>query len=878
MKRFSSILLAIVYSLCSLSQEIVFQSDVNALLLASRGQAATIVCSDDEWAGVKRAAQDLSDDFMRVTGMKAPYTENSTIKNLKGTQIIVGTIGHSQLIDRLVKKGTVRVDDVKGQWESYLIQTIGDNLVIVGSDRRGTIYGIYSLSEKIGVSPWYWWADVAPKRHNEIYVKDGRYVQPSPKVKYRGIFINDEEPSFGSWCRNKFGGYNSKMYTHLFELLLRLKANYLWPAMWNASFNEDDPLNPKLADEYGIVMGTSHHEPMMRSHVEYTSRKEQVGPWNFRTNPKGIEKFFRDGMVRNRNYDNLVTIGMRGDGDVGLDFGSDSANMVVLKSAINCQRKILRDIYGENLPPQLWAVFTEVQRYYDAGFQVPDDVTLLFCDNNWGYIRRKGPKNELNRKGGMGLYYHIDMNGGPWNDRWINTTTIPKLRNQLSLAYQSGLDRIWIINVGDLKPKEVPIDFIMHYAWDPSRVKAGDELSWLQHWARQNFNERYSDRIANLVRRYSKYNLWRKPEVETTTWFDVKNGEASYLVTLWRRLRQLAIDLSAEVTPEDSNAFYQLVYYPVVASASTALVWLYAGMNNYYATHGAKNIVLSSSTDSGGNMTVYADSARWFYRQDSLLSCYYNNVLAHGKWKGIMSDVHIGYKHWFMPKANVMPRLLTILPEAKKRIVAKGDKPSHEFSLAAYNYSDIADGKNNSWTFLSDLGRGKGCMGASDIMAEYDGNLQHSARLDYEFPSDGKDSIHIALGMLPIQDVVPERGLRIAVSVDKKAPVILDARKGLVDTFEEYTEKNLSHNKKMKPLPPVNRHLYLNGYYGPMRNENFDDMRWLDITLPCSSSASQHVIHVYLIDPEVVLERVVVNPDNTNPSYFTASFEWDDMD
>ncbi|MDE6395224.1 MAG: glycosyl hydrolase 115 family protein, partial [Duncaniella sp.] len=366
----------------------------------------------------------------------------------------------------------------------------------------------------------------------------GRHIQPSPKVKYRGIFINDEWPSFGGWCVNRFGGVNAKAYARLFELLLRLKANYLWPAMWDTAFNEDDPECPRLADEYGIVMGTSHHEPMMRAHKEYTRRRDSIGPWDYSRNPERLDEFFRYGIERNRDYDNLVTIGMRGDGDVAMGTGNDEDNMATLHDVIASQRRILGDIYGRpDSVPQLWAIFTEVQRYYDAGFRVPDDVTLLFCDNNWGYIRRTAPADERGRKGGFGMYYHIDMNGGPWNDRWVNTSPLPKLREQLNLAYQSGIDRIWIINVGDLKPKEIPIGFIMDYAWDPDRIQPGDERAWLREFAASAFGADVADDIADILAKYPKYNLWRKPEVQTSGIFSVDNyNEAALTDSLWTEL------------------------------------------------------------------------------------------------------------------------------------------------------------------------------------------------------------------------------------------------------------------------------------------------------------------------------------------------------
>ena len=309
--------------------------------IAENGEAATIVVDDNDWPGVIRAARDLGDDVRKVTGKAADVMTADGKAEVGQGHIVVGTIGKSRLIDKLVKRRKIDVKAVRGQWESYLIDVVDNNLIIAGSDKRGTIYGIYDISQRIGVSPWYWWADI-PVEHQDVLVYDGgRFVQPSPKVKYRGIFINDEWPSFGTWCNNQFGGVNSKMYSKMFELLLRLKANYLWPAMWDSRFNEDDPESPRLADEYGIVMGTSHHEPMMRAHKEYVYRKDSVGLWDYSVNKERLDRFFREGMERNRHYENLVTIGMRGDGDVAMGKGDDADNMKTLRQVIEGQRHII---------------------------------------------------------------------------------------------------------------------------------------------------------------------------------------------------------------------------------------------------------------------------------------------------------------------------------------------------------------------------------------------------------------------------------------------------------------------------------------------------------------------------------------------------------
>lgn len=820
--------------------------------IAADGNAATIYIDGEDWRGVIRAAGDLSNDIHMVTGYRSRAAATDVIPE-EGC-IVAGTIGKSRLIDGLISSGKLDVRKVEGQWESYIIDIIDGNLVIAGSDKRGTIYGIYEISRMIGVSPWYWWADVPIKHQDELTYTAGRIVQPSPKVKYRGIFINDEWPSFGGWATSHSGGINSKVYCRMFELLLRLKANYLWPAMWDSRFNEDDPLSPQLADEYGIVMGTSHHEPMMRAHKEYVIRKAEVGPWDYSVNKENLDAFFREGMERNRDYENIVTIGMRGDGDVAMGKGVDADNMKTLKNVIAGQRSILKDIYGaEDAVPQLWAIFTEVQRYYDAGFTVPDDVTLLLCDNNWGYIRRKGPEKEKNRKGGLGLYYHIDMNGGPWNDRWVNTSPLPKLREQLNLAYQSGLDRIWIINVGDLKPKEVPIDFIMTYAWDPDAIKPGDEKAYLRDWVAYNFGEEYADDIADILARYPKYNLWRKAEVQVPGIFSVENyRECERQTELWREVAQKAESLKERIPEEYQDAFYQLVYYPAVASAGVAEMYMAATQNNYYAER----------NDTRAN--AFADRVKELFVKDSLLTAWYNNGMSHGKWKNMMQDKHIGYSRWSMPEDNILPELKYVDPATADTAVIKPVE-SEEYGIAAHNYDrNIPSGKT-SWILLPDLGRGEGCMGCNDVMADSDLSGK-GPRLEYKLATDKDGDLTVAIGILPTQDVNPARGLRLGVVLDNGELQILDARKGLHDEFKEYTEANLAVSNVLKPLPERSK-LTLSGLGMRMRTEVFDNQRWLDVTFN-DVPAGKHVLKLVMIDPEVVVERLVINPDNNVYSYF----------
>lgn len=945
---------------------VLFEKSNNSFEVVGK-RVASICVDPTDWKGVRRAVSDLSQDIFRVTGKKASVLE---VNDVRSGSILVGTIGNSVLIDRLIRDGKLDVSEVEGKWESFLIQTVDECLVIAGSDQRGTIFGIYDVSERIGVSPWYWWADVPTQKKDVIYIKNVLYIQDPPKVKYRGIFINDEEPSFGGWARTKFGGINSKMYAHMFELLLRLKANYLWPAMWGKSFNEDDPLNPVLANEYGVVMGTSHHEPMMRSHTEYTSRKDVVGPWDYSVNKEKLDVFFTEGLERNKDYDNMITIGMRGDGDVPMSEAGDEANMKVLANVVEGQREVIKKVFDKDPSevPQMWAIFTEVQRYYEAGFTVPDDVLLLFCDNNWGYIRRTGPENERARKGGMGLYYHIDMNGGPWNDRWINTTTIPKLYEQFNLAYRSGLDDLWVVNVGDLKPKELPIDFILRYAWNPDAYNPGNLRDYTIDWATRQFGSAHAEEIADIVSKYSKYNLWRKPEVQATQIFSVVNHhEADRVATLWRNLARQVDDLRPKISKEAQDAFYQLVYYPAKASAGVAEIYLAAGKNNLYAKQGRLRA------------NEYAKRARELFELDKQLTAFYNDSIANGKWKNMMSDVHIGYVQWSMPPANKLPELMDVMPlstpcmgvavegsesvwpgsntnvalpifdalrnptyyidvfnkglgsfnyQAKSnkdwirlsnkegavqsevrlnvsidwsaapmgrsegvievnqgdstvaiRVVAVNEampksKRSYfggligEFSIPANEFQANRAGKEAAWIELPDLGRGAACMGIYPVTAASAASVDAPV-LEYDVLLNQKGKTTICFGILPTQDVNPARGLRFAVALNDGTPVVVDARKGLHDEFKEYNAKNLALSKVLQPLPPVNRNIALLGNRQDRRNEVFDNLRWVDVELEVFEPGI-HTLKVFMVDPEVVLERIVVNPDNHHPSYFGA--------
>ena len=607
------------------------------------GVGATVIVDSSDWPGVQRAAADLQKDIRTVAG--SPSTD--------AHKVFAGTLGKSPTIDGLVKNGHLDVRAIQGKWEASVTQVvdipdIGPSLVIAGSDKRGTIYGLYDVSEAIGVSPWYWWADVPIPHHADVWVT-GRTVAKPPLVKYRGIFLNDEAPCLTNWVNANYGGYNHEFYVKVFELLLRLRANYLWPAMWNNCFSEDDPLNPKLADEYGIVMGTSHVEPMMRADKEWNRLGFSEKQWNYDLNPEGLEKFWRDGVTRNKPYENVVTIAMRGKVDTPM---SESANIALLEKIVDVQRKILAETVNPDVTqvPQLWCLYKEVQEYYEKGMRVPDDVTLLWADDNWGNIRRLPTPEERKRSGGAGVYYHFDYVGGPRNYKWIDTSTLPKIWEQMSLAYHYGADRIWIVNVGDLKPMEFVTEFFLTLALDPPATKPAQ---YAEKWAAREFGQPHAKPIAHLITETGRLNARRKPELLGPETYSLVNyNEAERVLGEYHALETEANRLAAEMPPEAQSAFYQFAVHPVKCARVVNEMYVSAAKNALYATQGR-----ASAND-------HADAVRARFAEDTAVTHEYHSI-NNAKWNHFMDQTHIGYTYWQQPETNSMPKVKTIeIPEA----------------------------------------------------------------------------------------------------------------------------------------------------------------------------------------------------------------------
>ncbi len=649
--------------------------------LVDAAATADLVVDGADWPGVTRAAGDLQADIERVTGKKPALLHDArTAKNV----VIIGTLGKSPLIDALAKAGKIDAKETTGKWESLVLQTV-DNplpgidhaLIIAGSDKRGTIYGIYDVSEQIGVSPWYWWADVPAQHHDSLYINPGRYLHGEPSVKYRGIFFNDESPDLTNWVRAKFGNitaqnnpkappgtanYGHEFYTKVFELLLRLHGNYMWPAMWNNAFNEDDPENAKLADMYGIVMGTSHQEPMLRAQKEWDwGPGKQAGNWNYNNLQQRpiLENFWARGAKRNKDFESIFTMGLRAENDSGTPIGKDLTEQIV-----QVQRKILAEEVNPDITkvPQLWCLYKEVQGFYEQGLRVPDDITLLWAEDNWGDVRRLPTAEERKRPGGAGIYYHFDYHGGPRSYQWINTSPISKIYDQMSLAKAYGADRIWIVNVGHFKGYELPTEFFLNLGWDSTKI-SGDTLNeYTRQWAARQFGPEHAPEIADILAQYTKFNGRRKPELlDAATYSVVDYGEADRVAADYKALADKAQALFDKMPAASRDAFYELVLFPTLASAQVNEMYIAAAKNALYAQQGR-----ASAND-------FAAQTQALYKADGDLMTYFNKTFAGGKWNHFMDQPHIGYTSWQDPPQNNMNaiRLSQVtLPEAAAMAIA----------------------------------------------------------------------------------------------------------------------------------------------------------------------------------------------------------------
>ena len=688
----------------------IFGGTIMQFTILKEEKQAVMFVEKQAFSGVRKVAQKVCGDLELVTGKSYMLQEAAGCLAAESSVVFAGTLGTSPLLDRLEAEGILSSSKIRDKWECYQFQIISvtdsmrvriselaqvkELLVIAGSDKRGTIYGLFHLSELLGVSPWVYWADVMPKKQDSIvFTEEVNHVSKEPSVKYRGFFINDEWPSFGTWTMKHFGGFTAEMYDHVFELLLRLKGNYLWPAMWTSSFSLDGPglRNAELADEYGIVMSNSHHEPCLRHSEEWDlvrgDDSKYGNAWNFDQNREGLIEYWRDALKRNGGFENIITIGMRGERDskiLGHDVGL-ADNINYLKEVIETQNQLIRETVNPDLDqvPRMLALYKEVEAYYYgdetaeglADWEELDGVTLMLCEDNFGNMRTLPAPEKKNRKGGWGMYYHFDYHGDPVSYEWVNSTHLKKVWEQMGMAYEMGIRDIWIVNVGDLKPQELPLSFFLDLAYDFDtwgRNGASQTDRYTRAWVNAQFGADFSEEERNDIYRviegYTKQNSIRKPEaLYPDTYHPVHYLESERTLEMAEQLEAITEALHKKALtlldggPARYASFYELVYFPVMASMNLLKMQLYAGKNELYAKQGRVSA------------NLYAEKITACIERDRELQATYHSV-ADGKWDGIMSSEHVGFVNW-NDEECCYPSRITMEPANKPRmIVALADE------------------------------------------------------------------------------------------------------------------------------------------------------------------------------------------------------------
>lgn len=833
MKRTISLLTTSLLAICCHAQSIIIDNAAKAAF-AITGAVICVDPNDDQ--PVLQSASCLQQDIEMVTGVRLPIS--ATIPG--GPAIIIGSIERSPLVRALSTAGDIHLISLKNQWEGYLIQSTANRLIIAGSDSRGTAYGVFEISRQLGVSPWYWWADVPVKKRTQLFVKKNTAISDAPKVKYRGIFINDEAPALANWSKEKFGGFNHRFYEKVFELILRLKGNYLWPAMWGNAFYDDDPLNIKMAEKYGVVIGTSHHEPLMRAHDEW--RRYGTGPWNYESNEIKLKEFWRTGLQRATN-EKIVTVGMRGDGDEPMSRETATA---LLEKIVADQRQIITGVTGKpaNETPQLWALYKEVQDYYEKGMSVPDDVTLLLCDDNWGNIRKLPQPGEKSRKGGYGIYYHFDYVGGPRNYKWLNTNSIARVWEQMHLAWEFNARQIWIVNVGDIKPMEFPISFFLDYAWNPEKTGPGDLQKYTEQWAASQFGTQYAKDIAAIISAYTKFNARRKPELLDANTYSLNYNEWGTIVKDYNLLLKKAAAIDSLLPAEYKDAYFQLVLHPVKACANLNEMYYNAALNQ----DAFKNKQIAANT--------YADRVKQCYEKDSLITVAYHQ-LNQGKWNHMMDQAHIGYTNWQQPPAQKMPAVKYLPADSAEErkepgthIVMRAKVPGgvtgnvfyqeeeKGVSIAAHHFTSAINSNGITWTILPDHGRTGSAITPFPVTAKEQQPIGNAPHVEYDFYTYSKGDFTINTYCSPTLNFHgKENGLQYAISVDEEAPQIISLNKEDAINYSGIWNKWVADNIIIQSSK---HHL---------------------------STTGKHTLKYWMVNGGVVLQKLVVDFGDVKESY-----------
>ncbi len=809
MKRHLTIPLLAVAALWLLA--ISASAQARRFCIAKDGKAATIVVDDSEWQSVVRAATDLADDVSKVTGTKP-------LLSRKGTDgmLLVGTIGRSRLVDRLVKQGKLDVRKVRGQWESYLIDVVDGSLVIAGSDKRGTIYGIYDLSQRMGVSPWYWWADVPVAHQDEVCYDGGRFVQPSPTVKYRGIFINDEDWGLKKWASTNYerdlGDIGPKTYDRVCELLLRLKANMLAPAMHSCTGAfYSHPESQKVADERGIMITTSHCEPLLFNNAAQSEwDKERDGEWNYETNSATIIRKLDDRIRQTAQYDNIYTMGMRGLHDEAMKGSTDPTDRArTLERVIDRQRGILTK-YKKQSPqrlPQIFVPYKETLDIYDAGLRLPDDITLVWPDDNYGYMKRVSNDKERRRSGGSGVYYHLSYLGTPHDNLWISTTAPMLMYEELLKAYTAGADRYWLLNVGDIKPMEVEMQHFFDMAWNLPAFTYDNVNRYQAAWLAKVFGAVYEEQFQFILDNYYRLAWDRKPEFmgyeyewDSEEYNRLHDSDFSFQTgTAQKRLLDyqdicFAYDaIERSVAPELRPALFEMLGYAVHSAYQMNRKFLYAQANH----------------ETG--LAAYAEQSRDAFREIERLRQRYNGLF-DGKWDQMISEVPPGFcaKYQLMPELSDRPTDAYRLPDAQRHPEFSRKVDLSSLSVAAP--FRLLEGIGTDWKALQ--------MGQPL-------DFQTTGSIDIPLTADLSpltSQLSVCISVVPMWPVASDRSNRFLVSLDGSTPQLCENK------FTEW-----SPEWKLQVL---------------------ENRKEFVLTFPLDSTRTTHVLTLTIVDPGQIIQKI----------------------
>lgn len=770
--------------------------------LVAPGSVADLFVDGGEFKVVRIATECLAADVERVTG-KRPLIKDDE-KKLSSQAVIVGTIGKSALVDKLIRAGRLDASAVAGKWESFVVATVSQPLpgvdaalVIAGSDRRGTAFGVFTLSEAMGVSPWYWWADVPPVRRTTIAVRAGTFIQGPPSVKYRGIFINDEDWGLQPWSAETFepevGDIGPKTYAKVCELLLRLKANYLWPAMHECTraFNSI-PENKLVADDYAIVMGSSHAEPMLYNNAsEWKLPKEQ---WNYQTHPDVVRSVWEKRLQENGRFENTYTLGIRGIHDRPMQGGKTTAERVKLvERVIADQRDLIARYVNPKVEsvPQIFVPYKEVLPIYQAGLQVPDDVTLVWVDDNHGYIRQLSTPEEQKRSGGSGIYYHLSYWGAPEDYLWLGTTPPALTWAEMHKAYENGARTLWVVNVGDIKMIEITMEFFLRMAWDIAPWDANAQTAFLQQWAERDFGKAHAAEIAAIMDEFYRINFGAKPEHLRLTKFSANYGEVEQRLERFAKLVKQTDSLYARLSPEKRNAFYELVVYPVRGAA------------------------LANEL----NLSPEAEEAQRAFDQLQAETEFFNEQIAGGKWRRIISS---------NPRNRPALQKPDLAKRAATNVMAEADTTS--IAIEAEKPSRATAATGTAWKVIAGLGR----SGDSIALLPTTASVSGEAALEYEFTASKAGAAKVVIYCIPALPLNSQHKLRYTVAMDGEPPKEFDLA---TKEFDRTWSANV-----------------IRGAAIGMTDHNF-------------AAAGKHKLALRPLDPGLVFDKVVIDFGDMKPSH-----------